>query len=105
MEALRRTLRQGGLSSAKTHHAYHSLDSHLIGFTIWQSGYAAAPDLAKRAQAFVARSRGEFPYIAEHAMELAKTAGPAGSEFAFGLDLILQSLSDLRDGTPRGRTP
>jgi AcrR family transcriptional regulator len=96
IEALLRTLRLGGFSATMTHHAYHILDSHLIGFTLWQTGYSAAPDLRKRAQTFVARSGDEFPYIAEHAKEHATTGKPAMSEFAFALDLVLKGLSELR---------
>jgi AcrR family transcriptional regulator len=95
IEALLRALRTGGFSATMTHHAYHILDSHLIGFTLWQTGYTAAPDLRKRAAAFVARSGDEFPYIAEHA-KVHATGKPPVSEFAFALDLILKGLSELR---------
>ena len=36
MESLLRTLREAGFSADMTHHAYHALDSHITGFTLWQ---------------------------------------------------------------------
>ena len=34
-EAVLRTLRTGGFSVDLTHHAYHAIDSHITGFTLW----------------------------------------------------------------------
>jgi len=39
---LQAQLRRSGLSSDVVFHAYHLIDSHIIGFTLWESGYAAA---------------------------------------------------------------
>ena len=36
MESVLRTLREAGFSADMTHHAYHALDSHITGFTLWQ---------------------------------------------------------------------
>ena len=35
-EAVLRTLREAGFSADMTHHAFHALDSHITGFTLWQ---------------------------------------------------------------------
>src|SRR5687768_4150469 len=35
MESVLRTLREAGFSADMTHHAYHALDSHITGFTLW----------------------------------------------------------------------
>src|SRR5919197_817342 len=41
MEWLLRRLRDAGFSPELTYHAYHALDSHILGFTLWQPGHAA----------------------------------------------------------------
>ena len=95
MEALLGRLRSAGFSARMTHHAYHVLDSHLIGSTLWAAGYtsgiAASPDLA---ETFVASLSGRFPYLLEH---LEQHAGPAEPDeagtFAIGLALILDGLA------------
>ena len=35
MEGVLKTLREAGFSPNMTHHAYHALDSHITGFTLW----------------------------------------------------------------------
>ena len=32
-------LREGGFSPEVTYHAYHALDAHILGFTLWQLGH------------------------------------------------------------------
>src|SRR5215208_2263294 len=39
MEWLLRRLRDAGFSPALTYHAYHALDSHIVGFTLWELGH------------------------------------------------------------------
>src|SRR3989442_9035905 len=74
MESLLGRLREAGFSANMTHHAYHALDSHILGFTMWEVGYSAGaralPDLgaAFRRQFPVDR----YPYIAEHMGEHSK---------------------------------
>src|SRR5207249_9785500 len=41
MESLLGRLREAGCSGNMTHHAYHGLDSHILGFTLWEVGYSA----------------------------------------------------------------
>src|SRR5205823_3415684 len=106
-EALLRRLREAGFSPVTAHRAYHILDSHLVGFTLWEAGYAARRDLTARARAFAQTARAEYPYTVEHAEVHLSGAAPSGaSEFALGLDLILDSLDRLRRSdlpTPRAR--
>jgi AcrR family transcriptional regulator len=104
MEWLLGRLREAGFSPEVTYHAYHTLDSHILGFTLWELGHAAGArqmaeggDLADVAAAWIPRLReGGFPHLAEHAEQ--HLAGGAGgeSEFEFGLDLILESLDRAR---------
>jgi AcrR family transcriptional regulator len=112
MEALLRRLREADFSPQMTHHAYHALDSHIIGFTLWASGYTTALGVdPKGVDRFLKRiPRDEFPYLLEHAGEHMTPRRDGVSEFEFGLDLILDGLEKLRAtragrGTPRAKRP
>jgi len=107
IEWLLRRLREGGFSAELTYHAYHALDSHVLGFTMWQLGHSAAAkslgggqDLADLAARFVDELRaGGYPYLAEHAEQHVAAAGHDDEdegEFEFGLDLILDGLKRAR---------
>jgi AcrR family transcriptional regulator len=89
-------LRRGGFSAALAYHAYHALDSHILGFTMWELGHAV-PSGASAKELMEAFFRDfpadEFPYLMEHAAQHRDGPGDEGpSEFEFGLDLILDSL-------------
>ena len=110
MEWLLSRLREGGFSADLTYHAYHALDSHLIGSTAWEEGYRAfardkkTADLAK---SFLERIPvDELPYVAEHIRQHMEGFGKGKKEqFEFGLDLILDGLERMRDaevGQPLG---
>jgi len=105
MEWLLRRLREAGFSAELAYSAYHTLDSHIFGFTLWQLGHAEAAgrtmageaDLNEWAKGFIARMRPSFPYLAEHAEQhMAAPPGDGRREFEFGLDLILDGLKRLR---------
>jgi len=98
MESVLRRLREAGFSAGKTHLAYHVLDSHIVGSTLWQAGYAALPqDLTDLAADFLAElSVDDYPFLAEHIEEHLKESTPEDeNEFEFGLDLILDGLERL----------
>ena len=85
--------------------AYHALDSHILGFTLWQLGHAAAAkDLgggrgpADFAAAFLRELRaGDYPHLAEHVEQhLTAPSDDGGREFEFGLNLILDGLKRAR---------
>ncbi len=101
MEAILATLRQAGFSADLTHHAYHALDSHITGFTLWQVSFPfeTAAELVDVAETFRRElAAGEFPYLAEHVEQhLAAPSLDQPSEFEFGLDLILDGLEHMRD--------
>jgi AcrR family transcriptional regulator len=102
MEWLLRQLRDAGFSPELTYHAYHALDAHILGFTLWQLGHSAAAleiggaqDLAAFAGKFLQELRaGDYPRLAEHVEQHVTAAGDAesASEFEFGLGLILDGL-------------
>ena len=106
MEWLLARLREAGFSAEMTYHAYHALDSHILGFTLWQLGHsAAAKDIGagKGLADFVAGPCSEelrtddYPYLAEHGEQHLAGFGGGQREFEFGLDLILDGLRRLRD--------
>jgi AcrR family transcriptional regulator len=102
MEAILGTLRASGFSADLTHHAYHALDSHITGFTLWQVNIPfKAEDIAELGAAFLRElSTDEYPYVAEHTEQhLMPPSDDEKSEFDFGLDLILDGLERLRDAT------
>jgi AcrR family transcriptional regulator len=100
MEWLLRTLREAGFSPELAYHAYHALDSHIMGFTLWQLGHMAAEkslaggrDPGELVADFVREIRPRYPYLAEHGdQHLAAPPGEGGREYAFALDLILDGL-------------
>ena len=108
MEWLLRRLREAGFPPKLTYSAYHTLDSHILGFTLWQLGHSAGAsairgerDLADFAARFLRElPAADYPYFAEHVEQHVAAPGDDGArEFEFGLDLILDGLQRLRDTT------
>ena len=101
MEAVLRTLREAGFSADMTHHAYHALDSHITGFTLWQVSmpFETKEELVDLAEGFMREiPADEYPYVIEHAEQHLAPSSPDGAtEFEFGLELILDGLERLRD--------
>jgi len=98
IEALLRTLREAGFTPAQAYYGYHALDSHAVGFTMWELGHAVVPDNAVVEQLTRQIESGAYPYLLEHARE--HDADHPQSSFEFGLDLIFDRLRSL----PEGRT-
>jgi AcrR family transcriptional regulator len=106
MEWLLRRLREAGFSRDLTYSAYHTIDSHIFGFTLWQLGHAEAArsftppdgqDVEEWAQGLLAQMRGIYPYLAEHGEQHMADDAPSGRyEFEFGLDQILEGLKKWR---------
>jgi AcrR family transcriptional regulator len=95
IEWLLRRLREAGFSPELTYHAYHALDSHILGFTLWQLGHAVKrEEVADLADAFFREFPvDDYPYLMEHARQHIDAAGNEGqTEYEFGLNLILDSL-------------
>jgi AcrR family transcriptional regulator len=100
MEAVLGSLRRGGFSAEMTDHAYHAIDSHIAGYTMWAANFDIEPEtLPALASAFLETlPAAEFPYVVEHVHEhLRERGAESEGEFAFGLDLILDGLERMRD--------
>jgi AcrR family transcriptional regulator len=98
MDLLLGSLRDAGFSADTTYHAYHVLDAHIFGFSLWQSSHsydaAQITDLVATFERMIPAD--VYPHLHEHA-EQHMTQGPHRevSAFEFGLDLILDGLKEI----------
>ncbi len=101
MESVLASLAAAGLPPGLADHAYHALDSYVVGFTLWQSSipYSAAQleDLARTYLATMPVD--ELPHTADHVRwHLDSTGGEGGRAFESGLDMFLDGLALARAG-------
>jgi AcrR family transcriptional regulator len=107
LESLLRCLREAGFSAEETYHAYHTIDSHILGFTLWQLGHVmpgGGPPIRNKEElaVFVATllpgwSFDDYPYLLEHGEQhLTPGSHKEEGEFEFGLRLILDGLKRMR---------
>jgi AcrR family transcriptional regulator len=100
IESVLARLRGGGFSASGASRGYHAVDSHVLGFTLWELGHTMPDDAPA---GFLEDLLASFdftgyPYLAEHAREhLKETTIPEVGEFEFGLDLILDGLEKIKD--------
>ncbi len=96
MEGLLACLARSRLSPDVAHHAYHVIDTYIVGFTAQQHTFVMGADqLAEAADDFVERlSPGEFQHVIAHVHDHL-TGESGGNAFEFGLDLILDGLGRL----------
>jgi AcrR family transcriptional regulator len=97
MDSVLRCLRQAGFSAAATYHGYHALDSHILGFTLWEAGHAIKPEETAGLKALLPKLTADgYPYLAEHAAQHLTGTGPQEQgEFEFGLRLIIDGLKRI----------
>ena len=97
MDGLLGALRGAGFSPETTYHAYHVIDAHIIGFSLWQSTHDFdLPDEATDdMRGFLERMLPveTYPDLHAHGMQHLDP-GPLDdtSAFEYGLDLLLASL-------------
>jgi AcrR family transcriptional regulator len=101
MEAILRVLREADFPDGLTFHAYHALDSHTIGFTLWEVGHSIpAEGLEDLAASFLdSLPSGEFPHLVEHVEQHLGGLGAQGhdgGEFMFILELLLDGFERAR---------
>jgi AcrR family transcriptional regulator len=98
MDALLGCLRGAGFSAETTFTAYHVLDGHILGFSLWEASHTYSDidveEMTKRFQATITPEA--YPHLAEHAQQHF-TDGPHSEAraFEFGLDLILDGLRQV----------
>jgi AcrR family transcriptional regulator len=99
MEGLLACLRGAGFSAETTYHAYHVLDAHIIGFSLWASTHGKMPEHIEDARAWFEEMIpvATLPYLHEHGLQHLED-GPHQdlSAFEFALDLLLGGLERLR---------
>ena len=100
MDLLLGRLRDAGFSADTTYHAYHVLDGHIFGFSLWETTHTyTAKDISRFEEKFADTITVDaFPYLHEHAQQHF-SEGPhrEGSAFELGLDLIVDGLKKIRD--------
>jgi AcrR family transcriptional regulator len=111
MESILACLRAGGFSPYQTHLAYHALESHIVGFSLWLAGMDLPQDLSGlAADVLSVVPADEFPAFVEHIGEHLREPreGDVGA-FEFGLDLLLDGFERMqreeesrRDATGKG---
>jgi AcrR family transcriptional regulator len=100
MDLLLGRLREAGFSAETTYHAYHVLDGHIFGFSLWETSHTyTAEDVSKFEAKFAQTITADaFPYLHEHAQQHFDE-GPHHEvrAFEFGLDLIVDGLKKIHD--------
>jgi AcrR family transcriptional regulator len=97
IDAVLGRLADAGLPGDTTDLAYHALDAHILGFTLWEAGYTVGLQDMPSDFTTVVRELGleRYPHLLEHAAyHLDPPPGPRRSAFAFGPDLILDGLGE-----------
>ena len=104
IDALLRTLREAGFTPEQAYHAYHAIDGHTVGFTMWELGHASPWTDTAVETAMRLIGSGELPYLLEHAQQ--HEADHDVNGFEFGLDLVFDGLRRLCQSgtTARGTT-
>ena len=101
MDSLLGRLREAGFSAETTYPAYHVLDGHIFGFSLWQTShsYSAAEVVEHGGEVRGDRSPPTSTRTSTSTAEQHFSEGPHRdvSAFEFGLDLILDGLAKLRD--------
>jgi AcrR family transcriptional regulator len=99
-EWLLKTLREAGFSEDLTYHAYHILESYILGFAVQEINFSSLSkeDVSRLAAEFLHDfPRDEYPYFAEHVEQHFDEPPVEESGFELGLDTILDGLERLRD--------
>jgi AcrR family transcriptional regulator len=100
MDLLLGRLRDAGFSAETTYHAYHVLDAHIFGFSLWQANHSYnAVQVSDMAAEFARMIPVDvYPYLHEHgAQHLSEGPHHDVSAFEFGLDFILDGLEKIHD--------
>ncbi len=99
-DAVMGCLRKAGFSFAMAVHAYSVQDAYIYGFALQERDLGLeTPDSAGEAAQRRAERIGaleDYPYLAEIATKLPEAGYDNAVEFAWGLDLILDGLEQLR---------
>jgi AcrR family transcriptional regulator len=98
-DAVLRGFREGGFPEELTYHAFHVLQSHVMGFTLYVASFDFdVEELEELAATFLETfPADEYPDLALHIRQHAEPGEEHEGTFEFGLDLVLDGLERLRD--------
>jgi AcrR family transcriptional regulator len=98
MDAALGTYRRAGLSPAETELAFHTVENHIVGYTLQESNFPLeADDLATAAREFLEQLPADFPHLAEHVEQhLTHEEVIESGSFEFGLTLLLDGIERMR---------
>src|SRR3954462_10366216 len=100
MDLLLGRLREAGFSAETTYVAYHVLDGHIFGFSLWETSHDyTAEEGSKFAATFAETITADaYPYLHEHARQHFSEGPPREARaFEVGLDLIVDGLKKIHD--------
>ena len=101
-DAVMGCLREGGFSFRDAVHAYSVMDAYIYGFALQEKHLPfKRPDEVSEVMEIQREhvpQMADYPYLVEVATEMAKAGYDYATEFAFGLDLILDGLERFRAG-------
>ena len=98
MDLLLGRLRGAGFSAETTYHAYHVLDGHIFGFSLWETSHSyTAEQISSFKETFAQMiTPNAYPYLHEHGRQHF-SEGPHRdvSAFEYGLELIVDGLKKI----------
>jgi AcrR family transcriptional regulator len=100
MDTILAILADAGFAPTVADHAYHAIEGHVMGFTLWEAGMnlGTREELQGMARAFLAELPvATYPSVAAHIEHHLEPRRPDDvSSFAFALDLLLDGLDRIR---------
>ncbi|HEX5993608.1 MAG TPA: TetR/AcrR family transcriptional regulator C-terminal domain-containing protein, partial [Jiangellales bacterium] len=98
IDAILGRLATAGFSDAHAYHAYHAIDSHVVGFSMWVNGHSmsALQRSEPAGQTMLRDVTQELPHLAEHVQQHRSGVGSGVDEFSLILDFILDGLGKVR---------
>jgi hypothetical protein len=104
MDTALRTFRTGGLDEELTHHAYHVVENHIVGYSMQQVSFAVDMDnIGTLADEFLETlPADEYPDLALHVRQHSEPTNESDeTEFEFGLRLILDGIERMHHEASR----
>lgn len=104
MDALLKRLREAELAPDLTHHAYHALESHIVGSALWLARIPPKAELDAMARDVLGQIPADiYPDIVLHIQQHLSGAASGLKFFEFGLDLLLEGIDRRSDGPSADR--
>ena len=98
IESILARLRAAGFSPSAASRGYHAIDSHILGFTLWELGHTIPDDSSGELLGTFIRQfdYASYPFLGEHLLEhLKESDSEEIGDFEFGLDLILDGIEGI----------